>query len=212
MADLQHLGLRLVDGLDLSEPLRAALRPGELLVGDEGRARRLPRYFFEVGSRDKADEIELAPGFRLLELIRTDVREAAVLHGYPRYVPCALPHLAAALSVFRTHLGKTVYIAANGGYRSPGHALTRGASAHCWGTAANIYRIGDDRLDSRETIERYASAVREVLPAAWVRPYGHTLGLADDHLHLDLGFSVAVPREAAGVEPEAKALADITRA
>ena len=37
------------------------------------------------------------------------------------------------------------------------HARTGGASPHCWGTAANIYRIGDTYLDSPETIERYAA-------------------------------------------------------
>jgi hypothetical protein len=73
---------------------------------------------------------------------------------------------------------------------------------HCWGTAANIYRIGDDWLDTQETIETYAALVREVLPAAWVRPYGHAAGFADDHLHLDLGYTVTVPHAAAGVQEE----------
>lgn len=201
MADVQRLGLKLVDGLDLSEPLRAALRPDEVLVDEQGRARRLPRFFYEVGTRETAHEVELAPGFHLIELLRTDVREAPVLRGYPRYVPCALTDLAAHLSVFRERTGTYVHIAANGGYRSPGHALTRDASPHCWGTAANIFRVGDDRLDTQETIERYAALVREVLPAVWVRPYGHAPGFADDHLHLDLGYTVAVPREAAGIAP-----------
>ena len=199
MTDVQRLGLKLVDGLDLSEPLRAALRPGEVLVDEQGRARRLPRFFYEVGSREKAHELELAPGFNLIELIRTDVREAAVLHGYPRYVPCAITTLAAHLAVLREHVGTYVHVAANGGYRSPAHALTDGASVHCWGTAANIFRIGDDRLDTQDTIERYAGRAREALPAVWVRPHGYAPGFADDHLHLDLGYTVTVPREAPGL-------------
>jgi hypothetical protein len=196
------LGLKLVDGLDLADPLREALRPGEVLLDDRGQARRLPRFFYEVGSRRKAHAVEIAPEFRLIELLRTDVREAEPLRGYPRYVPCAIAHLAAALAVFRAHVGTYVHVAANGGYRSPGHALSRGASTHCWGTAANIYRIGDDWLDTEETIATYAALVREVLPAAWVRPYGHAVGFADDHLHLDLGYAVAVPREADGLREE----------
>lgn len=196
------LGLKLVDGLDLCEPLRAALRPGEVLLDDRGQARRLPRFFYEVGSRKKAHAVEIAPEFRLIELLRTDVREAEPLRGYPRYVPCAVAQLAASLAVFRAHVGTYVHVAANGGYRSPGHALTRGASTHCWGTAANIYRVGDDWLDTQETIAKYAELARDVLPAAWVRPYGHAAGFADDHLHLDVGYAVVVPREADGLREE----------
>lgn len=200
MSEVQRLGLQLVDGLDLDEALRAALRPGELVRDENGEVRQLPRFFYEIGSRDKANEVEVAPAFRLLELLRTDVREAAVLQGYPRYAPCAIIALAAHLAVLRTHLGRSIYIAANGGYRSPAHALTRGASLHCWGTAVNIYRVGDDLLDSQETIERYADEVRAVLPGVWIRPYGHAEGFADDHLHFDLGYSVVIPRGAAGLE------------
>ena len=29
----------------------------------------------------------------------------------------------------------------------------------------------------------------------WVMPYGHEIGKADDHMHLDLGYVVVVPRE-----------------
>ncbi len=201
MTDVQRIGLKLVDGLDLGEPLRAALRPGEILVDEGGQARRLPRFFYEVGSREKAHEVEIAPGFHLIELLRTDVREAAVLCGYPRYVPCAITALVAHLAVFRERADTYVSIAANGGYRSPAHGLTRAASPHCWGTAANIFRVGDDRLDTQETIERYADIVREALPAVWVRPYGHAPSFADDHLHIDIGYTVTVPREAEGVEP-----------
>lgn len=198
MLELERLGLRLVDATTLGDDLRAALRPGELLEDEHGHARRLPRYFYEVGSKKKAEAVELAPGFHLIEFLRTDVREAEPLRGWPRYVPCAVVHLAAALSVFRRRVDSYVHVAANGGYRSPGHALTRHASSHCWGTAANLYRVGDDLLDSEETIERYAEIAREVLPGAWVRPYGHAPGLADDHLHLDLGYTLAVPHDAPG--------------
>jgi len=104
--------------------------------------------------------------------------------------------LAAGLELFRLEVGTLVHVAANGGYRSPGHALTRHASRHCWGTAANIYRIGDTVLDSREEIEKYAAIAQRVIPGVWVRPFGPEDGEADDHLHLDLGYTVFDPTEA----------------
>jgi hypothetical protein len=101
--------------------------------------------------------------------------------------------LAAALELFRLEVGTYVHVAANGGYRSPRHALTRHASRHCWGTAANIYRIGDTFLDTREEIEKYAAIARRVIPGVWVRPFGQEDGQADDHLHLDIGYTVFDP-------------------
>ena len=192
--------LRIVDGRRLPDELRRALKPGALIVDEEGRARRLPRFFYQVDSLLTANEVELAPNFGLHEFIQTDLRESPVLQGFPRYVPCALVLLAAQLSLFRSRVGTMVYIAANGGYRSPSHQRSRAASTHCWGTAANIYRVGDDLLDTPETIERYATVAREALPWAWVRPWGHGPGFADDHLHVDLGYVTVVPREAAGEE------------
>ena len=192
--------LRIVDGRRLPDELRRALKPGALIVDEEGRARRLPRFFYQVDSLLTANEVELAPNFGLHEFIQTDLRESPVLQGFPRYVPCALVLLAAQLSLFRSRVGTMVYIAANGGYRSPSHQRSRAASTHCWGTAANIYRVGDDLLDTPETIERYAAVAREALPWAWVRPWGHGPGFADDHLHVDLGYVTVVPREAAGEE------------
>ena len=202
MTEHHVLGLKLVDGLTLDAAYRAALRPGEPLRDAAGRTRRLPRFFYEVDSWKTAQRVELAPHFTLSEFLRTDVREAAVLRAFPRYVPCAVTVLAAHLAVFRQKVGTYVYLAANGGYRSPGHAHTRGASTHHWGTAVNIYRIGDDYLDGEERIEAYRKVAHEALPAVWSRPYGHAVGFADDHLHLDLGYVTVVPHEAAG-EPDA---------
>jgi hypothetical protein len=195
-----RLPLRVVDGMRLAEPYRKGLKPGALIVDEEGRARRLPRFFYEIGSYRVASEVQLAPNFGLHELIETDVREAPVLRRFPRYVPCAVALLAATLAVFRDRVGTLVHVAANGGYRSPSHERSRAASTHCWGTAVNLYRIGDDYLDERETIERYAAVALQVLPHVWVRPWGHGPGLSDDHLHLDLGYVTVVPREAAGEE------------
>jgi hypothetical protein len=34
---------------------------------------------------------------------------------------------------------------------------------------------------------------RRVLPGVWIRPYGMEDGEADDHLHIDLGYTVFDP-------------------
>src|SRR5690606_702180 len=98
-----------------------------------------------------------------------------------------------ALELLRLEAGTYVHIAANGGYRSPGHALSRHASRHCWGTAANIYKVGDTYLDTRGDIEKYAALAQRVLSGAWLRPYGPGAGEADDHLHIDLGYTTFEP-------------------
>jgi hypothetical protein len=192
------LPLRIVDGLELGERYRRVLKPGEAVLDANGRARRLPRYFFEVASWEEALGVQLAPHFGLWELIDVDYREAPELREFPRYVPCALAALAAHLEVFRERAGTVVRIAANGGYRSPAHALCRTATPHSWGTAANIYRIGDEMMDSEERIEKYARLARRVLPGVWTRSYGTGAGDAFDHVHLDLGFTVVVPHQASG--------------
>jgi len=65
----------------------------------------------------------------------------------------------------------------------------------CLGTAANIYRIGDTYLDNRSAIERFSLIARQTLPGIWTRPYGTPTGYAEDHLHLDLGYVLSVPRD-----------------
>ena len=187
------LPLPVVDGHRLPVPLRDALRPGDELRDRAGVRRRLPRYFYEVDSWNTALQVQVAPNFCLWEFLGVDVREVPPLRSFPRYVPCAVTALAAHLSVFRQAVGTYVHVAANGGYRSPAHRLSRFASRHCWATAANLYRIGDDDLDEEDTLTRYAGIVRSVLPAAWVRPYGHGDGEADDHLHIDLGYMLLEP-------------------
>lgn len=198
MPELVTRSLRIVDGFRLDKPRRDALLPAGVLRDREGRTRQLPRYFFEIESWNAALEHELAPHFHLWEFIQTDVREAVPLRFFPRYVPCAVALAALMLEHFRQAVGEPVRIAANGGYRSPHHQLTSYASTHCWASAVNIYRIGDDYLDSRDRIEDYAQIVREVMPGAWIRPAGETLGFADDHLHIDFGYLISVPHDAPG--------------
>jgi hypothetical protein len=117
------------------------------------------------------------------------------LRTFPRYVPCAITLLAVCLERFREAVGTLVHISANGGYRSPSHRFSKNATPHAWGTAANIYRIGDTYLDNRSAIERFSLIARETLPGIWTRPYGAPTGYAEDHLHLDLGYVLSVPRD-----------------
>lgn len=193
---MSTLPLPLVRADALPDEVRELLRPGETMRDRSGAAHVLPTSFLQVDSWAQARETMLTPHFALSELIGVDVREAPLLRTFPRYVPCAIVLLAAALELLRLEVGTYVHVAANGGYRSPRHALSRHASRHCWGTAANIFRIGDTWLDTREEIEKYAAIAQRVIPGAWVRPYGQEDGEADDHLHIDIGYTVFEPVEA----------------
>ncbi|MEX2582879.1 MAG: hypothetical protein WD766_06385 [Gemmatimonadota bacterium] len=195
MFDAPAIGLSIVAGADLDEPLRSALRPGELVEDRHGMAHRLPSYFYRIPSWEAALEVKLAPNFGLWELIDVDVRETPAMRTFPRYVPCAITLLAGQLQILRSEIGRVVRIAANGGYRSPGHRLSHVASPHLWGTAANIYRIGDEWLDSRERIERYAQTARSILPGVWTRRWGRGPGCVLDHLHIDLGYVTLEPHD-----------------
>lgn len=190
----EALPLRVVDGDQLASEYRSLLLPGTTVIGPDGHSVRRPRYFYEVDSWERALHVQLAPHFALWEFIDVDVNEAPLLRDFPRYVPCAVSVLAVHLELFRLQVGVPVRIAANGGYRSPALDGAAPNSPHTWGTAANVYRIGDDYMVDRETVERYASIARRVLPAAWCRPYGPDRGQTTDHLHIDLGHIVCVPR------------------
>jgi hypothetical protein len=194
--------LPVVDGLRLAPSYREALRPGGILRDAEGRGRRLPRFFYEIDSWETALATPLSPHFMLWELIYVDVREAELLRTFPRYVPCAVTLMAAALEPFRAAVGTYVHVAANGGYRSPAHRLSMAATPHCWATAANIYRVGDDWLDTPETIERYNRIARETMSGVWARPSGAGRGFVDDQIHLDLGYVTLVPHGAASEDGE----------
>ena len=192
MTDIAPLKLAVVDGLRLPAEYREALKPGGRLRDSQGHERILPRFFYEVPSYDAAREAQLTPNFSMWEFIQTDVREASPLRSYPRYIPCAVTLLAMALERFRSNVGP-IHISANGGYRSPHHQMTCRASPHCWATAADIYRIGESLLNSPEKIEKCASIAREALPGAWTHPYGHGAEETDDHLHVDIGYVLAIP-------------------
>lgn len=191
--------LPVVSADSLPDDVRRALAPGTTLPDSQGLPRMLPSMFMRIESWQQARELPLSPHFMLWELIDCDVREAPAVREFPRYVPCALLLLASALEVFRLEVGTYVHVAANGGYRSPEHALSRQASRHCWGTAANLYRIGDTYLDSESEIARYAAVARRVLPGVWIRPFGPGDGEANDHLHLDIGYTVFDPPELNGI-------------
>ena len=188
--------IKIVDAFDLDDELRSLLKPGEMVRDADNRRHRLPRYFYEVPSHQAAMNIRLTPHFGLNEFVLVDLREAARLQDFPRYIPCAVRVLAFYLEQFRAAAGASVHIAVNGGYRSPAHKMAHNATAHMWGTAADIYRIGTTIVKTQEVIEKYNDLAEQLTDDITTYPYGHVTGsTADDHVHLDLGYITGVPRE-----------------
>ena len=188
--------LRAIDGLKLPAEHRTLLRPGEAESDSHGNLHHLPRFFYEVASWQEAHEIRLAPHFKLAELMTVDCREAELLlREFPHYVPCAIVLLARFLEDFRREVDAPVFVSANGGYRSPAHQIGGAKSIHAWGTAADIYRVGDTFLDDTKSIERYGAIASSLNSAVLVRSFGSGAEETDDHLHLDLGFLTLIPRQ-----------------
>jgi hypothetical protein len=180
----------------VAEEYRALLRPDESEAGENGTVHRLPRFFYEIGSWEEAHEIRLAPHFTLAELMLVDCRETKLLLSqFPHYVPCAILLLARFLEDFRREVDAPVFISANGGYRSPAHQIGGANSIHAWGTAANIYRVGDTFLSDAKSIGKYRAIAASLSPAVFVRPLGREKGQTSDHLHIDLGYARLTPRE-----------------
>jgi hypothetical protein len=193
---MSQLLLPIVDAIELGAPYRSLLMPSAVVRDSHARTRRLPRFFYAVESWTVALETRLTPHFGLWEFMDVDLYEPAALRRFPRFIPCAVTALAAHLEVLRESFGQPMHIAANGGYRSPSHGRSTPGSPHAWGTAANIYKIGDEYLDDRTAIERYSSLATQILPALRARPFGSGPGCVDDHVHLDMGYMTAVPSEA----------------
>jgi len=188
--------IKVVDAFDLDDELRSLLKPGEMVRDAQGRRHRLPRYFYEIPTHDAAMEIRLTPHFGLNEFILVDLKEAGRLQQFPRYVPCAVRLLTFFLEQFRTAAGGSIHVAVNGGYRSPAHKMAMHASPHMWGTAADVYRIGSNILKTKELIERFNDVAEELSDDVVVMPYGHETGKnVDDHIHIDLGYVLVIPRE-----------------
>jgi hypothetical protein len=191
----KEFGLKVVDAFDLDAEVRSLLRPHEMAEDKHGRQHRLPRYFYEVPSHEAAKDIRLTPSFGLNEFLLVDLKESQRLRNYPRYVPCAVRTLAFYLQRLREVTAAPLHIAVNGGYRSPAHKLSIGATPHMWGTAVDLYRVGSVVLRDQHAIETYNRVAEELTDDWWVMPYGHEIGKADDHIHLDLGYVTVVPRE-----------------
>lgn len=188
--------IKVVDAFDLDDELRSLLKPGEMVRDGEGRRHRLPRYFYEIPDHEAAVSIRLTHHFGLNEFTLVDLKEAARLQQFPRYVPCAVRVLAFYLEQFRREAGASVHIPVNGGYRSPSHKLSLTATPHMWATAADIYRIGTTILKGKETIEKYNGIAEDLSDDVHVLPYGHVTGAnADDHIHFDLGYITVIPTE-----------------
>jgi len=194
MSDPQQI--KVVDAFDLDDELRSLLKPGEMVRDSHGRRKKLPRYFYEVPSHEAAVQIRFTPHFGLNEFILIDLKESQRLQQFPRYIPCAVRLLAFFLEQFRAVAGASLHVAVNGGYRSPAHKLAIDATPHMWGTAADIYRIGTNILKTKELIDRYNDIAEELSDDVNVLPYGHQTGkTVDDHVHIDLGYVIVIPRE-----------------
>lgn len=194
MSDRQQI--KVVDAFDLDDELRSLLKPGEMVRDEQGRRHRLPRYFYEIPTHDAAMQIRLTQHFGLNEFILVDLKEAQRLQQYPLYVPCAVRLMAFFLEQFRTAAGGSVHIAVNGGYRSPAHRMALHGSPHMWGTAADVYRIGSNILKTKELIDHFNDVAEELSDDVTVMPYGHETGKnVDDHIHIDLGYVLVIPRE-----------------
>jgi hypothetical protein len=188
--------IKVVDAFDLDDELRSLLKPGEMVRDADGRRHRLPRYFYEIPNHEAAVSIRLTNHFGLNEFTLVDLKEAARLQQFPRYVPCAVRVLAFYLEQFRREAGASVHIPVNGGYRSPSHKLSLTATPHMWATAADVYRIGTTILKGKETIEKYNGIAEELSDDIHILPYGHVTGAnADDHIHFDLGYITVIPTE-----------------
>ncbi|MEN8194361.1 MAG: hypothetical protein ABFS12_16185 [Bacteroidota bacterium] len=195
MYDTQNIPLEIIDGLKLDIKYREILQPNESVTGSDGIEYTLPRFFYKIDSYETARQIKLSPHFYMSEFLRTDFKEEELLREYPKYIPISVTLIASALELFRKKVGTVVLIATNGGYRSPKHSLNNGISPHCWGTAANIYKIGSKHLDNQSTIEKYSEMMKDVLPGVWIRPYGTKPGTSFDQLHIDLGFTTVFPKQ-----------------
>lgn len=196
MSEVTDTALKVVDAFDLDDELRAILKPGEMVRDARGRRHKLPRYFYEIASHEAAMTTKLTPHFSMNEFTLIDLKETARLQEFPRYIPCAVRVLAFYLEQFRIAAGASVHVAVNGGYRSPAHKLSLHATPHMWGTAADVYRIGNSILKTREAIEKYNAIAEDVSEDVSVFPYGHVNGAAaDDHVHFDLGYITFIPRE-----------------
>jgi len=195
MADAVDGGLKIVDAFDLDDELRSLLRPGEMIKDRHGKRHRLPRYFYEIPSHEAAKATQLTPQFAINELLLVDFKETPRLQEFPRYIPCAVRILAFYLQRFREEVGAPIHIAVNGGYRSPAHKMAVLATPHMWGTAADLYKIGTTILKTQEAIEKFSKLGEELSDDLYLMPYGHEIGEADDHIHVDLGYVTLIPRE-----------------
>ena len=185
--------LRIITPSSMPGEVRAILKPGEIIQDHQGRIRQRPTHYFRVENEAQARKTRIAPYFRVHEFIDVDVYETASLRVWPRYMPCAVAILAAHLSALRATLGEGIYISANGGFRSPQHRKSTPDSIHAWGTAANIYRIGDEYLSKPEQVRKWRQRMRRLLPTASFRPIPCGGDSVVDHLHIDIGYVTHVP-------------------
>jgi hypothetical protein len=118
------LPLQLVDGTAAGrESTAPRLRPGELVPDREGRLRRLPRYFYEVPSWDAALETSALPTSRCGSSSTWTCARPAAAHLGRATCPARSRCWPRTWRCCAAEVGTYVHVAANGGYRSPAHAL-----------------------------------------------------------------------------------------
>ena len=186
----KEFGLKVVDAFDLDAEVRSLLRPHEMAEDKQGRQHRLPRYFYEVPSHEAAREIRLTHHFGLNEFLLVDLKESQRLREYPRYVPCAVRPLAFYLERLRDAVAAPLHIAVNGGYRSPSHKLSIGATPHMWGTAVDLYKVGSVVLRDQNAIDTYNRVAEELSDDWWVMPFGHEIGKFANYFRIENRFAI----------------------
>ena len=161
---------------------------------------KLPRYYFAINSTDDFSR-QLAPNFELRELLSSE-RDSLT---FPYYIPIAIIRLAEAAQALRAKLGNQP-ISLSNAYRSPFHPFYQGnninrVSAHRFGTALDITKVGDNPINSDADHNLvYGAAFDNGLTSIGARPSGRSslgfefaesraqMGGTVTHAHLDMGY------------------------
>ena len=163
----------------------------KLLQDRCGISRTLPSSFLRVDSWSQALETPLSPNFKLWNWIGVDVRET------PLMGPSALRSVRgrAAGRRARTVPPGSRHLCARGRQRRLSLA---GACAQP-ARLAPLLGHGRQHLPHRRHLARQPRGSRRRRhrtardSGVWIRPYGPEDGQADDHLHLDIGYTVFEP-------------------
>ena len=82
------------------------------------------------------------------------------------------------------------------------------AGGDTWWLEIGPVDLGAPVITIQRRDQLIAAIARRVIPGVWVRPYGQEDGQADDHLHIDLGYTVFDPVEVQDGSPAPEAEAE----